>query len=63
MSDGLLKVKQVAEQLGIDERTVRRYMHAGWLPYVRIGMTTIRFEQAEVDRLIQRGRRRGKSRA
>lgn len=48
----LVSARQVAEQLGVDPKTVRRWAAAGRLSLVRLGPRSIRFHQSEVDELI-----------
>lgn len=44
--------KQLSEQLGISERTIRRWEQKGWLPRVKIG-NIIRYRKSDVDKLIE----------
>ena len=43
---------QVAEMLGISERTVARYVAAGLLKAYRVGPKLIRFDPDEVERSL-----------
>jgi len=52
----LLKTADVADRLGVAEQTVRRWVKRGELPVVRLGATTVRFEEGAVDSLVRRGR-------
>jgi len=47
MRDKLQSVTQVAENLGVSERTVYRYMDQG-MPRYRVGSGTFRFDMNEV---------------
>ena len=55
MPETLLTIEQVAEQLTISTRTVRRLMDTGDLKAFRIGKRW-RFTQSEIDFYIQRQR-------
>jgi excisionase family DNA binding protein len=50
----MLTLEQVAEQLQIDERTVRRHCTKGDLEFVKIGPKTLRFKPAWVEAFIKR---------
>lgn len=52
----LLTVQEVAEQLGVGVRTVRRYGRDGELPHYRIGRCN-KYKQTDVDALVARSRR------
>lgn len=51
----LLRARDVAERLSISASAVYRLAETGELPCVRIG-GAVRFEQADVDRYIERNR-------
>ena len=49
----LLRVSEVAEILGVQPRTIRRYMQIGWpgeteLRFVRIGRGVVRYRHSDV---------------
>jgi excisionase family DNA binding protein len=52
----LLKTADVAERLGVAEQTIRRWVKRGELPVVRLGASTVRFEEGAVESLVRRGR-------
>jgi excisionase family DNA binding protein len=52
----LLKTGDVAERLGVTDQTVRRWVKRGELPVVRLGQSTVRFEEGAVESLVRRGR-------
>lgn len=52
MTDQILTVKQVAEYLKVNERTVYRMATAGKLPAFKVGASW-RFKQAEIERWIE----------
>lgn len=54
MAVKMLTLEEVAEQLQIDERTVRRLCTNGDLEFVKIGPKTLRFRPEWVDALIKR---------
>lgn len=47
-----LSVPDVAEELGVSVRTVRRWIAAGRLPILRPSPRCIRVDPAELDRLL-----------
>jgi excisionase family DNA binding protein len=49
----LVSVEEAAAYLGLNVRTIRRYIADGKLPAYRVGTTLIRVDQADVDALIQ----------
>jgi excisionase family DNA binding protein len=52
VTDQILTVKQVAEYLKVNERTVYRMATAGKLPAFKVGASW-RFKQAEIERWIE----------
>jgi excisionase family DNA binding protein len=57
--DKLLTPLEVAKQLGVDRSTVRRWLHAGALPGVRLPtgseyITLWRVYQSEVDKILKK---------
>lgn len=52
MGDQILTVKEVAEYLKVNERTVYRMATAGKLPAFKVGGSW-RFKQAEIERWIK----------
>ena len=51
--NALLTSHDVAEQLGINEQTVRIWSLKGKLDAIRLGHRTVRFTQAAVDKFLQ----------
>jgi len=49
----LISVEQAAEYLGVNPRTIRRYISLGKLPASKVGGTLIRVDQADVDALVR----------
>lgn len=49
----LISVNAAAGRVGLDPRTIRRYISDGVLPAYRVGTTLIRLDQADVDALVQ----------
>lgn len=45
-------VAQVAERLGVHPETVRRWAHTGLIPCVLLPSGRMRFDPAEVDRIL-----------
>jgi phage terminase Nu1 subunit (DNA packaging protein) len=44
----LLKKGQLAEELNMSTRSVENFMRRGWIPFVRIGNKSVRFDLADV---------------
>jgi hypothetical protein len=44
----LLKKGQLAEELNMSTRSVENFMRRGWIPFVRIGKKSVRFDLADV---------------
>jgi excisionase family DNA binding protein len=53
----LLTVREVADRLGVHEQTVRRKIHSGVLPAVRLGArgTPLRIDADELERWLYDG--------
>lgn len=51
---GLLKAKQAADRLGVDESWIMREKDAGRLPFVRVGRW-VRFRPADIDFIVANG--------
>lgn len=51
----LLTPAQVADLLGIDVRTLRRWKSAGRIKGVSLGKRCVRFKPEEIDRIIKGG--------
>lgn len=49
----LLTMRQAADLLGVNERTIRRYISAGRLTAYRVGPRFIRLDRRELDDLFQ----------
>ena len=49
----LISVDAAAAYLGLNPRTIRRYIALGELPAYRVGPATIRVDRADVDALIR----------
>ena len=47
-----LSIQETAAELGIDERTVRRYIDDGALPAARIGGRLIRIKVTDIEELL-----------
>jgi excisionase family DNA binding protein len=57
----LLTTKDVADLLRLKPRAVQRLVKRGKLPVIRIGEKTLRFDPAELDRVItQRSQEKAK---
>lgn len=50
----MLTAKQVAERMGVTEKTVRKWHADGKLKGVRLGYRTLRFRLAEVEKMLER---------
>lgn len=49
----LISLTQAAETLGVDPRTIRRYIAAGRLPAYRIGPRLIKIDAADLAKLVR----------
>jgi excisionase family DNA binding protein len=50
----LMSITQVADYLGIGEKTVRRFISSGELPAFRLGKRAIRMHEKDVQALLRR---------
>lgn len=57
--DSLISARAVAEQPGINPKTIGRWASSGKFKIVRLGPRTIRFHQSEVDAHIDNSYRIG----
>lgn len=55
MSEQLLRVSEVAEQLALRPDTVRRLLYERRLPRVRVGKRAIRIRESDVEAFIRLG--------
>jgi excisionase family DNA binding protein len=53
----LLDVNEAAAVLRLKPATLRRWVFARKIPFVKVGARAIRFKRAELDRLIRAGER------
>jgi excisionase family DNA binding protein len=51
----MLRVSEVAERLGVGERTVREWLRRGRLPRVDLAARAIRVPVSAVERLVREG--------
>lgn len=51
--NGLLKVKQVADMLGLHTNTVYRYIHRGQLKAFRLGTANYRISKEDLESFIK----------
>jgi excisionase family DNA binding protein len=52
----LLTAAQVAERLAIKESTIRAWLLARRLPFIRVGRRAVRIPIAEVNKILTQGR-------
>lgn len=50
-----LSIQEAAEQLGVNPRTVRRYIRLGRIDVSRISNKVVRVRQADIDRFMETG--------
>lgn len=48
-----LSIQEAAEELGVNPRTIRRYIRLGRLEVSRISNKVVRIRQADLDRLME----------
>jgi len=53
MTERLLRVREVAERLGVTTRTVHRYLADGKLPKVQLSERAVRIRETDLDRFVQ----------
>jgi excisionase family DNA binding protein len=58
MRDTFLNVEQVAEKLGVSERTIRRLIASRHLKVFRVGQRSWRIDQADLHAYIEEQKRR-----
>jgi excisionase family DNA binding protein len=51
----LLRTSEVARRLGVCQQTVRRWVHAGQLPAVRLTKYTVRIKSVDLDAFLNTG--------
>jgi excisionase family DNA binding protein len=56
----LLDVKQVAEWLHVKQSTIRKWVHYGFIPHVKISRC-VRFQESEIERWVQERTEKGRS--
>jgi excisionase family DNA binding protein len=47
-----VSIADAAEYAGLTERTIRKYMYEGRLPYARCGKKTVRIDLADIDTYV-----------
>ena len=52
----LMSRREVASMLGVHTETIKRYQHQGRLKAIILNSRLIRYERAEVEKLLQSGR-------
>ena len=55
----MLNRDQVAEKLGVSNRTVARWTERGVLPHVKLGKRVIRYRERDLDSLVEKRTVRG----
>lgn len=53
--DTWLSISQAAAVIGVNPRTVRRYIKAGRLPVSRVTTQVVRIRLADIERFMQKG--------
>lgn len=56
----LLTVKDISELLKVSQALVYKWVHYGFIPYVKIG-SCVRFRQKKVEKWIQKREKKGRS--
>ena len=52
--ENLLKTHEAAEFLGVKPSTIRKWVRIGFIPYLKIGKRSIRFDPAELREWLKR---------
>ena len=58
--DKLLTTAQVAEWLNVSESTIRKWVHYGFIPYVKIGRC-VRFIREDIEKWLQERTEKGRN--
>ena len=58
--DGLLSIKDAASRLACSEAMLRKWMHRGWLPYVKVGRLS-RIREQDLEAWVRLGMGGGKA--
>lgn len=58
MDQGLLSIREAASVLGLRVSTLRRWVFARKIDFVRVGARAIRFRRNSLERLIRQGEHR-----
>ncbi|MBE0448983.1 MAG: helix-turn-helix domain-containing protein [Actinobacteria bacterium] len=53
MNDKLLSLKEVADRLGLNPETIRRWTKSGKLPAVKLGPNTVRVKELDLQEFIE----------
>ena len=56
----LLNTAQVAEWLNVSESTIRKWVHYGFIPYVKIGRC-VRFIREDIEKWLQERTEKGRA--
>jgi excisionase family DNA binding protein len=56
----LLDVKQVAEWLNVKESTIRKWVHYGFIPYVKLGRC-VRFQESVIEKWLRERAEKGRT--
>ena len=56
----LMNTPQVAEWLHVKESTIRKWVHQGYIPHVKIGRC-VRFMESEIEKWLQERAKKGRS--
>jgi len=56
----LLNAAQVAEWLSVKESTIRKWVHYGYIPHVKLGRC-MRFQESEIERWLQERAEKGRA--
>ena len=56
----LLNTAQVAEWLNVKESTIRKWVHYGFIPHVKLGRC-VRFQESEIETMVTRESRERES--
>ncbi len=55
----LLNVPQVAQWLTVAESTIRKWVHYGFIPHVRLG-SAVRFRKEDIEKWLQERTEKGR---
>ncbi len=57
----LMTVKEVSELLNLKPSTIRKWVHTGFIPHVKLGKRSVRFQASIIEEWVKTSLRPGRS--